>query len=356
MNTTDWCKVIFNNIREGVQKRKKREVKKNKSDSVSWGCQLLLVICYLDTFLPDEEAEKVPRLKHINNRLVEELAQKATEEDGVNEHVPINKGRKPKASKRSAHKRKGIHQDLEQDMLVIPSVECLLKAYMDKVPEVRDDMNAVVEDCRSQVAEKFEQIKAIQSRAVELVKEIEEEFHRTCHFYDDHIISKASFTCDMIVMEDKNKEVIEEMKKTNIMDISGNKLCEFKFVEALKPDGELSNFIVDALEYLWNKEWEEKAIDKIMLSQCAVDELLARNNKTGYVIRQITTATLSGKDRIFAQLLHDRHWSVVVLELEKQRVTILDSMEMDSTRGKMIDGLVRLFFSLKCLATLYRTN
>lgn len=35
-DSIDWCKVIFKNVKEGVIKRKQREVKENKSDSVSW--------------------------------------------------------------------------------------------------------------------------------------------------------------------------------------------------------------------------------------------------------------------------------------------------------------------------------
>lgn len=53
-------------------------------------------------------------------------------------------------------------------------------------------------------------------------------------FYDEHIKYKARFIDDMITMEEKDKEVIEQMKKNLIMDISGHKLFDFKFEKMKK--------------------------------------------------------------------------------------------------------------------------
>ncbi|CAD6207315.1 unnamed protein product [Miscanthus lutarioriparius] len=289
IGTINWSKVICKHLKEGVIKRRERKKKVGlKSESIAWGC----------TFV---------------------LADKKGKED--------KKGKK-QDKKRDGAKRWESEQDMCKDKgMLLPSVDHLLQASMDKVPEVQDEMNALVKGYQSFVKKKFDEIRAYQSSVVTQAMSLEEKVRETNKFYAEHIESKARFTDDTIVMEDKDKEVIENMKITPAMDISGHKLCEFKFVESLKPTGELSNFIVDALAYLWNKDWKDK--DKVMLSQGAVHELLGKDNRTGFLAREIPRATLAHKDLVcFVPILDGRHWSLAVLELQKQRISILDSLKI----------------------------
>jgi hypothetical protein len=90
---------------------------------------------------------------------------------------------------------------------------------MDKVPEVQDEMNALVKDYQSFVKKKVDEIRVYQSSVVAQAMSLEEKGRETNEFYAEHIESKARFTGDTIVMEDKDKEVIENMKITPAMDI-----------------------------------------------------------------------------------------------------------------------------------------
>jgi hypothetical protein len=139
---------------------------------------------------------------------------------------------------------------------------------MNKVPEVQDEMNALVKGYQSFMKKKVDEIREYQSLVVAQALSLEQKVLETNEFYAENIESKALFTNDVIVMEDKVIEVIDNMKITPAMNILGIKLSQFDFVKSLKPTGELSNYIVDALAYLWNKDWEDK--DKVMLSQPAI--------------------------------------------------------------------------------------
>ena len=154
----------------------------------------------------------------------------------------------------------------------------LLQASRGKVPEVEDEIDALMKDCQSFTKKKLDEITAYQSSAVNQAMSLEEKVRETNMFYAERIVSKAS-----ISVEDNGSEIIQNMKNTIVMDISGFRLDEFRFVHSLKPTGKLSNFIVDAIAYLWNKDWNDKwnkdcndkeGADveplKIMLSQLAV--------------------------------------------------------------------------------------
>jgi Ulp1 family protease len=72
---------------------------------------------------------------------------------------------------------------------------------------------------------------------------------------------------------------------------------------------------------------------------------LGKDNRTGFLAREIPRATLAHKDLVcFVPILDGRHWSLAVLELQKQRISILDFLKMDRERRNMIKSLVRLFF------------
>ena len=166
----------------------------------------------------------------------------------------------------------------EQDKGELPSVDHLLQASRGKVPEVEDEIDALMKDCQSFTKKKLDEITAYQSSAVNQAMSLEEKVRETNMFYVERIVSKAS-----ISVEVNGSEIIQNMKNTLVMDISGFRLDEFRFVHSLQPTGKLSNFIVDAIAYLWNKDWndkwnkdcnDKKGADveplKIMLSQLAV--------------------------------------------------------------------------------------
>ncbi|KAL6615709.1 hypothetical protein ACP70R_037979 [Stipagrostis hirtigluma subsp. patula] len=81
-------------------------------------------------------------------------------------------------------------------------------------------------------------------------------------FYSSHILSKEKW-------EEKDFE------QKYVVDLYGIRISEYQFVQSMKPTGWLSNFIIDAVCAIWREEEEWR--DKIILSQPAVRELLARS-------------------------------------------------------------------------------
>lgn len=69
---------------------------------------------------------------------------------------------------------------------------------MDKVPEVQDEMNALVKSYESFMKEKVDEIKAYQSSVVTQAMSLEEKVRETYKFYAEHIESKARFTDDTL--------------------------------------------------------------------------------------------------------------------------------------------------------------
>ena len=56
---------------------------------------------------------------------------------------------------------------------------------------------------------------------------------------------------------------------------------------------------------------------------------MGKDNRTGFLAREIPRATLAHKDLVcFVSILDGRHWSLAVLELQKQRISILDSLKI----------------------------
>lgn len=69
---------------------------------------------------------------------------------------------------------------------------------------------------------------------------------------------------------------------------------------------------------------------------------MGRNNRKNYLLREIPRDTLAHKDLVFLPILDGHHWFLAVLELQKQRISILVSLKME--RKNLIKSLVRLFF------------
>ncbi|KAF0889129.1 hypothetical protein E2562_022142 [Oryza meyeriana var. granulata] len=211
--------------------------KKNKASELILGCTVVLLICYLDSFLPEQDLE-TPRIKFYNTEKIQQLLEEAWKEDNVNAKVSkyrvkviqVSKGKdknkcdkpKPKVSKGRKPTSK-IHPETGQDIVIhFPS-------------------------------------------ATDLVKE-----------------------------------------------------C----AETLKPDGQMSNFIVDALGYIWNKGWK----DKIMLSHLAVELLLVDVNKHGpYIVdKAIDQLKLQYTGEQFLKTRHhyDADSRKVMCELEQELLLV----------------------------------
>lgn len=109
---------------------------------------------------------------------------------------------------------------------------------------------------QSAMMAEFKKMQNLQLQHTEDLKNIVAEHYNLCELYK-HVIRKAQI---------EDEELIKLMKEKKVFDIDSTFMHEFYFVHSLKPHGHLSNFILDALGYIWNLEWKNKK----MLSYCAV--------------------------------------------------------------------------------------
>ncbi|RLN18277.1 hypothetical protein C2845_PM02G16400 [Panicum miliaceum] len=127
----------------------------------------------------------------------------------------------------------------------------------DMLDVLTTEMNDSLKQYDSKILEKFTEIQELKLKAAGELKEIVERHNEFTVFYENNILSKSQI---------QDTDLVKKMNGKDILDIDDHTYSELQFVQAFKPDGEMPNFIVDVLAYLWNKDWT----DKIMLSQAAV--------------------------------------------------------------------------------------
>jgi len=107
------------------------------------------------------------------------------------------------------------------------------------------------------------------------------------------------------------------------------------YVECFKLQGLMHTTIMFLQCELWNQEWKEKAMDKVILSQKAMSELLSPDNGTKMLANELG---LQNPKQIFIPIVHEKHWFLFVISSNKT-IYILDSFPSQS-REPVISGIL----------------
>ncbi|RLM61908.1 hypothetical protein C2845_PM14G00460 [Panicum miliaceum] len=185
-------------------------------------------------------------------------------------------------------------QQGQQIVIEFPSVKDLVEECGDNEEGEKNilvrELNTQFKCYESKMMVEFVKIKNLMRGQNGELKKIVARDSSLSKFYK-HIIDKAQV---------QDKELIKLMGEKIVVDINNWQISELKFVDCFKPDGHLSNFIMDVICYTWNKEWD----DKKMISQCAVEQLLKKNNRTNHRERAITEDTIKQCKQLTLLLQH----------------------------------------------------
>nr|CAE03624.2 OSJNBb0003B01.15 [Oryza sativa Japonica Group] len=130
--------------------------------------------------------------------------------------------------------------------------------------------------------------------------------------------------------------------KINILD---HEVSERNYVECFKQQGYMNTSIMFIQCALWNQEWKGQAMDKVILSQKAMYELLDPEHGTSTLADELGQQANLCKiivhrtDKIFIPVLHEKHWFLIVISRKKDTIYILDSLPCKS-REAVICGIL----------------
>lgn len=119
-------------------------------------------------------------------------------------------------------------------------------------------------------------------------------------------------------------------------------MSELNYVECFKKKGYMHSSIMFMQCALWNEEWKEKAIDRVVLSYEAMLELSGQKEGQSTLASELLNRDLELQaNLVFIPIVHDLHWFLIVISREKT-IYILDSSHSKSREPVICQILVTL--------------
>lgn len=111
------------------------------------------------------------------------------------------------------------------------------------------------------------------------------------------------------------ERVLGKTRDKIILNILNHQVSEMNYVECFKLRGYMHTFIMFLQCALWNKEWKENAIDKVILSHKAMLELLKPEESTKMLAAELLTDKLELKANLvcygFSSIFFPLHSSFI---------------------------------------------
>ncbi|CAM0149308.1 unnamed protein product [Urochloa decumbens] len=353
----NWRKEILYHLAKGVKARKSS--KTETTDNI-YGPVTVLLLFYLDHLKKTELQADVlvtPRICYYNSAMVSDLVNDTTDISGKDfqklelgdatlyslNYNECDKVKPPKTNKDIMQCRRRVNQEKDGGIkktkggkntlntsVRIPALVDFINCHLKDIPRyLHNDAIKTVKEKHSSMMKLYEQILDIESDTSSTISNLLDRYSYLDEFYSSHILSKEKW-------EEKDFE------QKYVVDLYGIRISEYLFVQSMKPTGWLSNFIIDVVCAIWREEEEWR--DKIILSQPAVRELLARS------IGEFVKKELSDLDKkqIFVPVLskdengNGEHWSLLVVDIGKGKNYILDSLSSQCPRMEMTSVLSTL--------------
>ncbi|WVZ73154.1 hypothetical protein U9M48_021498 [Paspalum notatum var. saurae] len=135
---------------------------------------------------------------------------------------------------------------------------------------------------------------------------------------------------DRDILHFYKENVVEKTRDKIVLNILNHEVSEMNYVECFKKKGYMHTSIMFLQCALWNEEWKEKTIDKVILSYMAMLELSGQKEGHSTLDDELLTGDLELKaNLIFIPIVHDHHWFLIVISREKT-IYILDSFHSKS--------------------------
>ncbi|KAL6890293.1 hypothetical protein ACP4OV_009056 [Aristida adscensionis] len=122
---------------------------------------------------------------------------------------------------------------------------------------------------------------------------------------------------DRDILHFYKENVAERTRDTIVLNILDHQVSESNYVECFKEKGYMNSSIMFLQCALWNEEWKEKAIDKVIFSYNAMLQLSGLKKGLSTLAAELLTGDHELKvNLIFVPIVHESHWFLIVISCE----------------------------------------